>query len=38
LSSTIQPLTGATVNDVGDAIVNPENSKTPVDEFTVEIL
>jgi len=38
VSSTIQPLTGATVNDVDDAIVMPVNSKTPVEEFTVDIL
>jgi len=38
VSSTIQPLTGATVNVVGDAIVIPVNSNTPVDELTVEIL
>jgi hypothetical protein len=38
VSSTIQPFTGATVNDVGEAIVKPVNSKTPVEEFTVEML
>ena len=37
MSSTIQPFTGATVNDVGEAIVKPVNSKTPVEEFTVEM-
>ncbi len=38
MSSTIQPFTGATVNVVGEAMVIPENSKTPVDELTVDIL
>ncbi len=38
MSSTIHPFTGATVNVVGDAIVKPVNSKTPVEEFTVEML
>ena len=38
MSSTIQPFIGATVNVVFDALLNPENSKTPVDELTVEIL
>jgi hypothetical protein len=38
VSSTIHPFTGATVNVVGDAIVKPVNSKTPVEEFTVEML
>ena len=38
MSSTIQPFTGATLNVVGDAIVKPVNSKTPVEEFTVDML
>jgi hypothetical protein len=38
VSSTIQPFTGATLNVVGDAIVIPVNSKTPVEEFTVDML
>ena len=38
MSSTIHPFTGATLNVVGDAIVKPVNSKTPVDELTVDML
>jgi hypothetical protein len=38
VSSTIQPLTGDTENSVDDTLVKPVNSKTPVEEFTVEIL
>jgi len=38
VSSTIHPFTGATLNVVFVTFVKPVNSKTPVEEFTVEML